>query len=141
MSKRFDAKAILQEHGYRATLGRIRILELLRKQTKPRTVADLHQALSVKGVDQVTLYRALEAFNASRIVRRIDLGQGNAHSYELADTHHHHVVCTDCGMIKDFEICDADTIADRALKQVRGFASISEHAFELFGLCITCAKK
>lgn len=139
MSKRFDAKAILQKNGYRATSGRIAILEVLAKEP-PRTVAQIHELVKPK-IDPVTLYRALEAFVASGIVRRIDLGQGNAHNYELSDTHHHHLVCTDCGTIKDFEICNADTIADRALKQVREFASVSEHAFELFGLCSSCAKK
>lgn len=139
MKKKDDATALLKQYGYRATAGRVAILELL-AQEPPRTVAQIHAHIRPK-IDPVTLYRALEAFVASGIVRRIDLGQGNAHSYELSNTHHHHLVCTDCGTIKDFEMCDADMVADRALKQVREFASVSEHAFELFGLCRSCAKK
>ncbi|MFZ2556000.1 MAG: Fur family transcriptional regulator [Minisyncoccia bacterium] len=140
MKSTFDAREILQKGGYRATPGRIKILEQLSKERQPQTVAQLHASLGSKEIDQVTLYRALEVFVASNIVRRIDLQQGRSHYYELADDHHHHLICTSCGTVKDFEACDIEKVADKALKQVRGFATVNSHAFELFGLCTTCVK-
>jgi Fur family transcriptional regulator, ferric uptake regulator len=133
-------KVLLRTHGLRATPGRIAILQVLEKATKPLTVAELHAKVGSKSVDQVTLYRTLETFVSLHLARRIDLHQGRAHSYELVGEHHHHLICTQCGMVKDFEACDIDKVVDQALRQVQGFASVNDHAFELFGMCNRCAE-
>ncbi len=90
-------------------------------------------------MDQVTLYRTLETFVKADIARSLSLRKDCAH-YELSDDHHHHVVCTECGTVKDFEGCDIEKITRAALSQVKGFVTITKHSFELFGLCTRCAR-
>ena len=139
MKKALDYKSLLRNNGLRATPGRIAILNALSRAARPITVADLRAKIGASAVDQVTLYRTLETFISLAIVRRIDLQQGHSSFYELADNHHHHLICTQCGTVKDFEACDADKIAKQALRQIKGFAVVNNHAFELFGLCNACA--
>ncbi len=91
-------------------------------------------------LNEVTLYRALEAFAATGLVRRVDLGHDHAH-YELmlGRGHHDHVVCTSCGTIEDVEGCALVPLEKKALVQSK-FRSIYSHNLEFFGLCRTCAK-
>ena len=93
----------------------------------------------MRGLDQVTVYRTLEAFAEKNLVRRINLGHSHA-DYELVrERHHHHLVCTQCDAIEDFEGCGVDLLAAKALRQSERFASVTEHSVELFGLCKQCA--
>lgn len=87
----------LRERGFRATYGRVALLERLQKAKKPLSVETL--AKELKGtIDQANAYRALEALAGAGLVRRIDVGHRHMH-YELAALvpHHHHYVCEDCG--------------------------------------------
>jgi Fe2+ or Zn2+ uptake regulation protein len=132
-----DFKALLKEHGYRATSGRIALLTLLWKENKPLTVDEIKKRLESK-LDMVTLYRALEALSKSGVVHRVELGHGHAH-YELEKKHHHHVVCTDCGEIEDVEVAEIEGLEARLSKSTRRFKSIYSHNVEFFGLCKACS--
>ncbi len=140
MRNAFDPKAILRKNNLRATPGRIAILNVLAVARRPLTVAELHARVGSSMLDQVTLYRALETFVSINVARRIDLQQGRAHYYELLGEHHHHVICKQCGTVKDFAACQIDKIARQALKQVKDFTIINNHSFELFGLCNACTR-
>lgn len=127
---------VLREAGFRATFGRVALLEALEKAKRPLTVGELAQKLR-KHLDQATAYRALEAFEGKGIVRRIDLGHDHAH-YELAEgKHHHHLVCDSCGKVEDVEIAEKD-IEHAALRTARDFKSVRTHSLEFFGMCRAC---
>ena len=127
---------VLREAGFRATFGRLALLEALEKAKRPVTVGELARELR-KHLDQVTAYRALEAFEEKGIVRRIDLGHDHAH-YELTEgKHHHHVVCDSCGKMEDVEVAEKD-IEHAALRTARDFKSIRAHSLEFFGMCRAC---
>ena len=90
----------LREKGFRATDGRVALLEALARAKKPQSAE--HLARAIKGrLDVTNTYRALEAFSGAGLVRRADVGHRHMH-YELAvlASHHHHYVCTDCGAKK-----------------------------------------
>jgi Fur family ferric uptake transcriptional regulator len=139
MKSNIDPAAILRKAGYRATPGRIKLLEMLEKATQPLTVAQIHAKVGSKELNEVTLYRALEALAASGIVRRVDLQQGHAHHYELVGTHHHHIVCTDCGTVEDFSDKLCDSVVEKATKKSSSFKIITSHSMELFGVCANCS--
>ena len=139
MKKRtVDTAELLREHGFRATPGRLALLELFAESKQPLTVADIHKRMR-NGMNEVTLYRAIEALVAAGICRRIDLHQGHAVHYELAEEHHHHLVCTNCGTIEDFSSQLCDELAAKATKASHQFKTILTHSLELFGLCNRCA--
>lgn len=134
-----DLRVTLKEAGFKATPGRLQLLEALSKVDEPLSVLKIQKRLHKK-LNEVTLYRALEAFAAAGLVRRVDLNHDHAH-YELVlgRAHHDHVVCTACGMVEDVEGCTLTHLEHRALKSSH-FKSIYSHNLEFFGLCRTCSK-
>jgi Fur family transcriptional regulator, ferric uptake regulator len=132
---------LLRASGFRATPGRVRILEVLRDSEEHFSVADLAKRLR-HSVDTVTLYRALEDLEKAGLVRRLDLQHGHAH-YEFADdsAHHHHLICRLCGKVEDVANCEPERLETRVLKNSKSFASIETHAMEFFGVCKSCIKK
>ncbi|MGC9602172.1 MAG: Fur family transcriptional regulator [Minisyncoccia bacterium] len=134
-----DLKAALKGAGFKATPGRLQLLELLAHTDEPLSVLKIQKRLGKK-LNEVTLYRALEAFTAAGLVRRVDLGHDHAH-YELAlgRAHHDHLVCTKCGAIEDIEGCALVPLQKKTLKRSH-FKSIYSHNLEFFGLCRACSK-
>jgi Fur family ferric uptake transcriptional regulator len=130
---------MLRESGLRATPGRIELIDVLAQEREPITVRELMDKLPTP-LNEVTLYRALEALAEVGLVTQVDLQHGHAH-YELAATrkHHHHLVCTDCGVVEDFvnETCEA-SLAGTA-KKSNLFKVVTSHSMEVFGLCKSCA--
>lgn len=87
----------LHRAGFRATDGRVALLEELRKASEPLSANKLAARLRGK-LDLTNAYRSLEAFVEKGLVRRVDVGHQHMH-YELGSlaAHHHHYVCVDCG--------------------------------------------
>ncbi len=75
----------------------------------------------------------------AHIVSRVDFREG-FERFEFQDHHHHHMVCIDCGVVEEFETCEAEDISKKVLRSSKKFKSINDHALELFGLCNVCAK-
>jgi Fe2+ or Zn2+ uptake regulation protein len=131
---------LLRSKGLKATSGRLLILETLAKNQEPLSVVSLHKLVK-RAVDQVTVYRTLEALVASGLVGTVDLRHGHAH-YELAvgRKHHHHIICQSCGEIEDVDECDISPFVKKVQKDSKKFGAISEHSLEFFGICKTCSK-
>lgn len=140
MSSKLDIAPLLRAAGLRATPGRVRILEVLASLKEPVRITMLQKLLKKDTLDEVTLYRALDALVRARLVTRSDLQHGHAH-YELAvgRTHHHHVVCTTCGTVEDIEVTHDPEPEREALRRTKGFSSIDAYALEFFGVCVKCA--
>lgn len=142
MPKRTQEKQdALRSVGSRATKPRVRLLEVLQRAETPLSIKEIMRQMKNTGVDQATVYRALNALEEKGAVRQVNLRHGHAH-YELAsDEDHHHLVCVVCGKVENFTGCGERQLTERALKQSKLFAEVHEHAIELFGRCKTCAKK
>ena len=84
-------------------------------------------------VGMVTVYRTLDLFSELGLVRRLDLGDGAR--YELADDHHHHLICEGCGEITEFERCPMDR---RGLPDVARDFEVRAHSLEVYGTCSDC---
>src|SRR5918993_2862955 len=115
----------LRGRGYKATPQRLAVLAAIS--------AGQHQGLEeirarCPEVGMVTVYRALDLFTGLGLVRRLDLGQGPR--YELAEDHHHHLVCEDCGSVTEFEWCPLDL---RSLPRGGGDFEVRAHRLEVYG--------
>ena len=132
---------MLRESGYRATPGRLSLLQVLAKAEHPMAIHEIVAQLGTQ-MNQATVYRALEALADVGIVRRVDLQHAHAH-YELSagERHHHHLICRGCGLVEDVESCDVSVIAHTVLKGSKKFAAIHDHSLEFFGLCKKCSAK
>ncbi len=118
----------IRGHGYKATPQRLAVLAALG--------AEQHQRLEeirarCPEVGLVTIYRTLDLLSEIGAVRRLDLGDGPR--YELAEDHHHHLICESCGDVSEFERCPLD------LGSLRGMDfEVSSHTLEIYGRCGTC---
>jgi Fur family ferric uptake transcriptional regulator len=141
-SGEFSALASLRKAGYKTTPGRVALLDILGKSRKPLSIPEIMDRLSQsKGakIDQVTIYRTLDTLGKIGLVRKVDLRHGHS-DYELAAADdHHHLVCIRCGQLEDFQGCNLDQLARRALKSSKDFAIVTQHSLEFFGLCKACA--
>ena len=135
-------KGELRDAGLKVTPVRTAVLDFLTRMGRPFTAKEIVAKLApkMKGLDMVTVYRTLHSFEKEGMVRSLSLGQ-DALSYEVPSHHHHHIVCTNCGLIESFEACAFDSIKANVLKKSKSFKDISKHSFELFGLCKVCSKK
>ena len=124
------AVAKMRDGGYKATLQRTAVLRALAEEQ--------HQSLAgirarCPGVGLVTVYRTLDLLDELGIVRRLDLGDGAR--YELAEDHHHHMICELCGQISEFDECPLDP---RRLTLGDGF-EVRSHSVEVYGWCADCS--
>src|SRR5674476_680074 len=108
MKQKQDFKKILQNAKLKSTNPRLVVLKALSEVKHPETAQKIHKRL--KKIDLVTLYRTLASFEKNQLVKKIDMHK-DAVYYELnLDHHHHHIICTDCGNLEDFELCDMDRL-------------------------------
>ncbi len=115
--------------GYKATPQRTAVLRALAEEQ--------HQSLDeirarCPDVGLVTVYRTLDLLGELGIVRRLDLGDGAR--YEMAQDHHHHMICELCGRISEFDECPLDP---GRLAPGDGF-EVRSHSVEVYGRCAAC---
>src|SRR3990167_5615192 len=95
----------LKSNGLKATLPRIKILEVF-QQTAHRhmTAEDVYKVLLADGSDigLATVYRVLMQFEQAGILSRNHFEAGKA-VFELNEgKHHDHLVCVNCGRVEEF---------------------------------------
>jgi Fur family ferric uptake transcriptional regulator len=131
----------LREGGFRATTGRIRLLELLRNVGTPLSVQGITKRWKGKVLDIATLYRSLTDLSEAHIIRRIDLNTGIAHfEYTPQRPHQHHIVCSDCGRIEELEHCSLGGLEKNIATKSQYFTHIHSHSLEFFGSCTACTR-
>ena len=126
----------LKSSGLKATLPRIKILEVF-QQTVQRhlTAEDVYKVLLAEGSDVglATVYRVLMQFEQAGILSRNHFESGKS-VFELNEgSHHDHLVCLDCGRVEEFFDAEIES-RQRAVAQARGF-ELQEHALSLYAMC------
>jgi Fur family transcriptional regulator, ferric uptake regulator len=126
----------LKSSGLKATLPRIKILEIFQRATvRHMTAEDVFKILLNEGSDigLATVYRVLMQFEQAGILSRNHFESGKS-IFELNEGQHHdHLVCLDCGHVEEF--FDAQIEArQRAVATERGFA-LQEHSLALYAHC------
>ncbi|MDJ0862394.1 MAG: ferric iron uptake transcriptional regulator [Gammaproteobacteria bacterium] len=134
----------LKKAGLKATLPRIRILQIL--ETSPQrhmSAEDVYKALLEAGEDVglATVYRVLTQFESAELVVRHHFESGQA-VFELNEGgHHDHIVCAQCGKIVEF-VDQTIENRQRRVAEKAGF-SIRDHSLIIYGECLDpgCANK
>ena len=136
-----DGAQFLMDHGFKLTKSKLAVLAAFNIAKHPISAQEIAEQLPKDTANQVTIYRIIQSFKEKGILREVNLRHDHL-DYELAheEDDHHHLICVSCGLVEDFEECDADKLAKTVLKQSKQFSSVHEHALELFGVCNACAK-
>lgn len=97
----------LKTHKLRVTDKRVALLQALTQLGRPVSLDDVAE---LDCGDKATVYRNLQAFKDSGILRQVK-GVGKREIYELNHGHDHaHVVCQVCGKI---QCVDADAVVQK----------------------------
>ena len=99
----------LRAAGYKITPPRLAVLEVIQREGEhlnPNEILAHAQAIHPQ-TGRATVYRTLELLTQLGIVRPIYVGDSGP-TYIRAQGGHHHLVCSRCGAVVDFEQCVAD---------------------------------
>ena len=126
----------LKSSGLKATLPRLKILEIFQKgEQRHMTAEDVYRLLLAEQSDigLATVYRVLTQFEQAGILNRNHFEAGKA-VYELRDEQHHdHLVCLDCGHVEEFYDPEIER-RQHAVAKKKGF-EIAEHALSIYARC------
>lgn len=126
----------LKNTGLKATLPRLKILEIFQKGSQRHmTAEDVFRILLEHHADVglATVYRVLAQFEQADILCRSHFESGKA-VYELNEgTHHDHLVCLDCGRVEEFYDPEIEK-RQNAVAKTKGFV-IADHALSLYAHC------
>jgi Fur family transcriptional regulator, ferric uptake regulator len=126
----------LKSSGLKATLPRIKILEIFQKTAlRHMTAEDVYKALLQDGADigLATVYRVLMQFEQAGLLTRSHFESGKS-VFELNEGQHHdHLVCLTCGRVEEFYDAQIEQ-RQRSVAQARGF-ELHEHALSLYAAC------
>ncbi|NRF66245.1 ferric iron uptake transcriptional regulator [Aquincola sp. S2] len=126
----------LKSSGLKATLPRIKILEVFqRSEQRHMTAEDVFKALLAEGADigLATVYRVLMQFEQAGLLSRNHFESGKS-VFELNEGQHHdHLVCLTCGRVEEFFDAEIEK-RQRAVAQTRGF-DLQDHSLALYAVC------
>ena len=126
----------LKNSGLKATLPRIKVLEVFQKTSQRHLSAeDVYKLLLADGaaVGRATVYRVLKQFEQAGLLSRNHFEAGKA-VFELNEgKHHDHLVCVDCGRVEEFFDAEIEQ-RQRSVAQERGF-ELQDHALALYAVC------
>ena len=129
----------LKQAGYKLTNSRLAIIEVL--ETHPEHL-DHHQILKAgqkiyPQLSRATVYRTMELLVGLNLFRPLYLSEPTQ-KFISTSGGHHHLVCSNCGAIFEFENCHADQLAHELA--ARYHFQIQSHLLEFQGVCENCQK-
>src|SRR5690606_25728686 len=131
----------LRDVGLRITGPRREVVEAICAREMPFSADEVYDELRAAGssTGRATVFRTLDLLVGLRLLGRVHRPDGS-HGYVLREPgHRHHLVCSTCGTVVEFQDCNvaalADELADRTRFRIEG------HWLEFFGVCADCQSR
>ena len=124
----------LKSAGLKVTLPRLKILEVLEKNSNHHLSAeDIYRILidQKEEVGVATIYRVLSQFEESGIVEKHDFKGGKARYEQSPDEHHDHLIDINSGEIIEFVDKNIEKLQHEVAKKL-GYKLV-DHKLELYG--------
>ncbi len=125
--------------GIKLTHQRLEIFREIAGSVEHPDAETVYRAVQVRvpTVSRDTVYRTLWKLRDLGLVTT--LGSRRQHvRFDANLDHHHHYICTSCGLTRDFESASLD--AARLPDAVKRFGSVAATHVEVRGLCRACQK-
>jgi len=133
-----DAEGLLREHGLQVTAQRLAVLHAV--SARPHATAD-ELAEDVRdrigSVSRQAVYNALGTLVEKAVVRRIQPAGSAARFEDRVGDNHHHVICRECGRMRDVDCAVGETPCLTAADGT-GY-EIDEAEVIFWGRCPDCA--
>lgn len=114
------------------------ILDLVAASPEHMSAEEIYQKARVSqpNISLGTVYRNLDTLSEQGLIIRSSFADGKAR-YEMAGLdHHHHLICLQCGEIKNLVQCPMAPALEAALEEA-DFQAV-QHQFEIYGYCRKC---
>lgn len=128
----------LQANGHRKTPERFAILDMIYSIKGHFGIDELYHYMENEGefrVSRATLYNTIILFVEANLVIKHQFGNSSQYERAYKNETHHHMICTGCGMVSEFE--------DETLKQVIANTKLkrftaSHYSLYIYGQCSKC---
>ena len=126
--------------GIRATHQRMEVFRDVAGTEEHPDVESIHRRVRrrVPAISLDTVYRTLRLFEERGLVSRVSY-PGDRARFDGNTDHHHHFICTGCGLVRDFYSDELD--AFRPPGAAKALGKVDTVHVELRGLCRECQRK
>ena len=141
VGRRLDQfKAACKKAGVKLTHQRLEIFREIAGSTEHPDAETVFRGVQarVPTVSLDTVYRTLWLLDGLGLITTLGPRRESVR-FDPNLEHHHHYVCVQCGLAKDFESADLNVLPIPA--SVKKFGSVLATHVEVRGLCAACAKK
>lgn len=141
MAKSLSSRAQrLRDSGYKLTNARLVVLNIIESRDGHVTSADVLEETGrvAPEIGRASVFRALDLFTRLSIIRPTYINDSTTPTYVLLpDGHHHHIICTNCDRIIEFDECHLEPLERELERQFD--VKLTGHLLEFYGLCAACA--
>lgn len=130
----------LKDAGYKLTNARLVVLAALEQGGGHMTSSEVLDAVDTidSSIGRASVFRTLDLLTHLAIIRPTYIHSSATPTYVLMpEGHHHHIICTNCNRVIEFEDCGLSTL-ERRLEAQFGVQLVG-HLLEFYGLCEVCA--
>lgn len=129
----------MRDTGHKLTNARLTVLDVLEKSGGHITSSEVLEGVAAvdSSIGRASVFRTLDLLTTLSIIRPTYINSSITPTYVLLpDGHHHHIVCTNCNRVIEFDNCGLSAIA--ADLEARLHVKLSGHLLEFYGLCDRC---
>lgn len=127
----------LRASGLRLTRQRRLVYELLVRSHEHLDAGKLFERVRRRapGISLATVYRTMTLFRQMGLVKALPLGEAHRHFEPVSGTGHHHMVCSGCGRVIEFDAPELGPVL--AKLEGTGWA-VGTVEFCVTGTCPSC---
>jgi Fur family ferric uptake transcriptional regulator len=130
----------LRESGHKLTNARLTVLTVLENQGGHMTSTQVLDEVDKidPEIGRASVFRALDLFTRLSIIRPTYIDSSATPTYVLLPGgHHHHIICTNCNRVIEFEDCHLGQLEAELERQLN--VRLTGHLLEFYGLCDRCS--
>lgn len=129
----------LRDAGHKLTNARLTVLGVLEDSGGHITSAEVLERVNAvdSSIGRASVFRTLDLLTNLSIIRPTYIHSSLTPTYVLLpDGHHHHIICTNCNRVIEFEECALAGIEESL--EARLGVKLTGHLLEFYGLCDRC---
>jgi Fur family transcriptional regulator, ferric uptake regulator len=129
----------LRDAGHKLTNARLTVLNVLESSGGHITSAEVLEQVNAAdpAIGRASVFRTLDLLTSLSIIRPTYINSSMTPTYVLLPNgHHHHIICTNCNRVIEFEDCGLSAI--EAELEARLHVKLTGHLLEFYGLCDRC---
>ncbi|MGN9160477.1 Fur family transcriptional regulator [Clostridium sulfidigenes] len=135
-------KKLLRKNGYKFTLGKRVILEVILKSDIHLNAKEIYEKTKEKNIGLATIYRALKVFNELGIVKEINVNGINYYEMKIFSGKplHIHFKCYKCNSIIDIDSQNLNFDYLKLNKRIEEESNVEIYDSDIMfiGLCSKC---